>query len=202
MPGKWRKEPFSRRVYDPISEYVVAGSVHSNEHTTLLNQLHTPLNGYLGQAYNYDDHGLTEDWMLSFRDKKSSGPSDSDVIRTQLVSLMEIMIGQVQDRVCNECKVLEKLPLQFGIDVKEVPVWGIDCYTRKMIELSIDNRLFHIAPLLKKTCTSLTLKDFIERTVLPTINQQSPEEAHNLLLSIQAILQVWTVSLFVLFCWR
>lgn len=184
MPGKWRKEPFTRRVYHPIQNYCVTETIDICEGEKLLSQLETPLNGYLGQAYNYDDHGLTEDWMMTFRDKKSSGPSNNDVIRTQLISLMEIMIGQVQDRVCNEENILERLPLVAGKDVIEVPVWGIDCFTRKMIEVAIEERLK------AKTYSAFFAKEFIEKFLLPTINKQSPDAAHDMSRSLNAIIEV------------
>lgn len=184
MPGKWRKDPFTRRVYHPIQNYCVTESIDMHEGEKLLSQLETPLNGYLGQAYNYDDHGLTEEWMTTFRDNKSSGPSDNDVIRTQLVSLMEIMIGQVQDRVCNEENILSRQPLIPGKDVIEMPVWGIDCYSRRMIELAIEERLK------AKKYSAVFVKEFIEKLLLPAINRQSPEVAHDMSRSLNAIIQV------------
>ena len=100
----------------------------------------TPLNGFLGQAYNYDDHGLTEEWMISFKDGKSGATGD-EVIRTQIESLLEIMMVQVQDKICTLDGVLQREPLVLGQRIVEAPVWGIDCYTRRMIELSIEDRV-------------------------------------------------------------
>lgn len=154
----------------------------SSEIEDLLQQLDTPLDGYLGQAYNYDDHGLTEEWMLSFRDKKTSGPSDEEIVRTQLSSLLEIMIAQVQDRVLTETKVLSKEPLQLGVDVKEIPVWGIDCYTRAMIELAIKDRV----P--AELATGTAMKQFVELVLLPSINSQDPAVAHDVKVSLLSII--------------
>jgi hypothetical protein len=67
IPGKWRKEAYPPRVYDPVSDYVVTSTIGHCEGEELLRLLDTPLNGYLGQAYNYDDHSLTEEWMLTFK---------------------------------------------------------------------------------------------------------------------------------------
>jgi hypothetical protein len=184
MPGKWRKENFSARVYEPIPTYVVTNTVSQEEGNGLLQMLNTPLNGYFGQAYNYDDHGLTEEWMMNFSDRQTTAPSDKDVIRTQIVSLMEIMMVQVQDRVCTEEKILEKEPLVLGKDVKEVPVWGIDCYTRRMIELAIEDRV--------KGSKKMphAIKNYVEKLLLPAVNQQTPENAHNMKCALEYLLGV------------
>lgn len=188
MPGKWRKEPFSRRVYEPLQSYVVTNSIQNEEGSQLLEQLKTPLNGYLGQAYNYDDHDLTEEWMQNFQDKGSSKPSDDDVIRTQIVGLMDIVIAQVQDRICNREDVLSKAPLLLGKDLKEAPVWGVDCYTRRMIELSIEDHL----P--ASSWTTFSVIKFIEKTLLPAINAQPSDKAHNMTESLHYIIQSNTTS--------
>jgi hypothetical protein len=184
MPGKWRKEPFSRRIYDPINNYVVTNAVDVEEGNELLKQLNTPLKGYVGQAYNFDDHGLTEEWMTTFRDKQTTKPSDDDVIRTHVVGLMEIMIAQIQDRVCNEANVLDKDPLVLGKDIKEVPVWGIDCYSRKMVEIAIED---HVEGCLR---TPLAITAFIEKTLLPAINAQPSNQAHNMFNALTYINEV------------
>lgn len=147
-------------------------------------QLNTPLDGFLGQAYNYDDHDLTEEWMVTFKDKGSAGPSDDEVIRTQLESLMEIMLYTVQDRVCTQTGVLQRSPLQLGTDVKEVPVWGMDCYTRRMVEMSIEDRV----PAERRS--EAQIRAFVERRLLPAINDQAPARAHDMTHSIKAILEV------------
>lgn len=122
VSGKWRKEAYPPRTYEFLSKYAITTSVSNDEGEILKEQLITPLNGFLGQAYNYDDHGLTEvrnlplnqdycvvsnycitaqlplitcqEWMVSFKDGSSSA-SDADIIRTQIESLLEIMLVQV-----------------------------------------------------------------------------------------------------------
>ena len=60
VPGKWRKEAYAPRTYQFLNQYAVTTTVSEEEGEILKKQLITPLNGFLGQAYNYDDHGLTE----------------------------------------------------------------------------------------------------------------------------------------------
>lgn len=189
MPGKWHRETFQARKYEPLTDYVVTTSVSEAEAVEVKKQLVTPLHGFLGQAYNYDDHDLTEEWMLTFRDTQSTGPSDDDVIRTQIESLMEIMKVQVQDRVCTESGVLDTIPLSMQNALKEVPVWGIDSYTRRMVELAIEDRL----PV--DTYTKKKIAEFIEKALLPSINEQPPAEAYNMTHAVTAILNVKNLCL-------
>ena len=60
VSGKWRKEAYPPRTYEFLNKYAITTSVSDDEGEILKEQLITPLNGFLGQAYNYDDHGLTE----------------------------------------------------------------------------------------------------------------------------------------------
>jgi hypothetical protein len=90
------------------------------------------------------------------------------------------MMVQVQDRVCTTDNVLNREPLQLGVHIKEVPVWGIDCYTRRMVELSIEDHA-------KELFDPKAVHTFIEKRLLPTINAQSSEMAHNMSVALEAI---------------
>jgi hypothetical protein len=237
VPGSWRKKAYPSRTYDPITDYVFTSSIPSEEASQLSLQLNTSLNGFVGQSYNYDDHDLTEMWMTSFIDSSSSSqptqsassthsgskkgvtpwhqPSEDDVIHTQLETLMDILVAAVQDRVCTSDAVLDRPLLVLGEDIKEVPVWGIDCYCRRMLELTIEDALMlestassrstllpAQSPSAKKkqpdstapsSTTSLVasrIREFIEKKVLPTINAQSSEDAHSMRVTMNAIQQV------------
>lgn len=187
MTGKWRKDPFPARTRVQLTDYVPTDSISAEEGAALMEQLNTPLNGYLGQAYNYDDRGLTEEWMTSFRNGTTAA-SEDEVTRTQLVSLMEIMLSKVQDRIYNEEKILEKPPIVLSKDVVEQPVWGVDSYTRRMVEICLEDGV----P--QNQRSTLTIKDFIEHRLLPAINRQSPDKAHNLSFALQSILDADGVS--------
>lgn len=138
------------------------------------------------------------------------------MIRTQIESLLEIMMvgkrvsvlmlmqlqdylhnirclltttttppqASVQDRVCTDREVLQKEPLQLGKDIQEVPVWGLDSYTRRMIEIALEDR---VEPYRR---TEASVRRFIEKKLLPAINAQSPDRAHNINCAIDAILEV------------
>ena len=90
------------------------------------------------------------------------------------------MMVQVQDRVCTTDNVLNREPLQLGVHIKEVPVWGIDCYTRRMVELSIEDHA-------KELFNLKTVHTFIEKRLLPTINAQSADTAHDMSVALDAI---------------
>lgn len=201
--GKWRREPFSRRKYERIDDYVFTDNIADSEKVSLRSQLVTPLEGYFGPALNFDDNLLTEEWMVAFKDTKSkTNFSEDDVIRIQLEGVMELLKSQVQDRVCTEQQVFRAPPLLLGRDIKEIPVWGIDCYTRRMIEMAIEDRLLPVElaqiaaqSVRSKNATSLSdtrarlVKEFVEKRLLPAINAQEPELAHNITNALKFILQ-------------
>jgi len=179
--GKWRMQPYPLREYNSIDHYSITTSISEDDRKEIKNLLKTTLNGYVGQAYNYDDNKLTEDWMSSFLDGENSASND-EVIRTQLESYLDILIGRVQDRVCTELGVLTKNTLTLGVDILEQPVWGIDCYTRTNIEMILDERFRGELSLEQK-------KDFIERKLLPAINAQDPSVAHDMRKAFESIVQ-------------
>jgi hypothetical protein len=184
MSGRWRKEPFPPRKYEQLNDYAVTTTIPDDEGNTLRGQLITPLNGFLGQAYNYDDHCLTEEWMVTFKDGEA-GASEDDVIRTQIESLMEIMLVQVQDRNCTESGILSRPKPRLGEQLKEAPVWGIDCYTRRMVELAVED---HVVPAALNN--ELAVKTFIEKYLLPSINAQSPDKAHSMSCAVTHLAEV------------
>lgn len=67
--------------------------------------------------------------------------SDNEVIKNQVENLMENMLGKVQDDVCNDSHVLDTPPLGLGPAMVEREVWGIDCHTRRMLELILNEKL-------------------------------------------------------------
>jgi len=188
VPGKWKTSPFGLRQYDPIKEYVATKNISEEEGQKMLEQLKTPLQGYLGLAYNYDDHSLAEEWMVVFQDRQTERATADEVIRIQTEGLMEIMIQNVQDRVLTEAQILEKAPLQLGKDIIEIPVWGIDCYTRRMVEISIEDRV----PKYERDFS--TVNDFIEHCLLPAINAQPSDRAFNMYYATISILEVSIIN--------
>ena len=197
MTGRWRREPFPPREYLPLTTYRVTDNVSAEEASEVRSQLLTELDGFLGPAYNYDDCGLTEAWMVSFRDRSFVAPSANDVIRTQIESLMDIMLGQVQDRVCNQLGVLHQSPLSLGTKVVEAPVWGIDSSTRRMVEMAIEDRFSSsLRSEARRRAMQVSIQEFIEKRLLPAINAQKADEAHLMQHALASIIannasQIW-----------
>ena len=102
LPGKWHKEPYPRRIYERLEDYSVTTSVSEIEADHLRKQLDTPLDGFLGQAYNYDDQALTEEWMVSFHHGETRRGPVTGSYSCSVSSLLEILTVQVQDRVNND----------------------------------------------------------------------------------------------------
>ncbi len=122
--------------------------------------------------------------MTSFvTEEDNTQPSNEDVIRTQIESVTEIILNKVQDRVCTEAGYLAKPLLKLGSEVLEKPVWGIDTFTRKLIQFMIENK----EPFLydEEGC-----KSYIEKKLLPAINAQEPSQAHNMIFALNSIIEV------------
>lgn len=122
--------------------------------------------------------------QVTFQDKTTSGPSDDEVIRTQIESLLDIMVETVKDRVCTQMGVLQREPVGLGPWLKEAPVWGIDAYTRRMIELAMVDRVS------LDRCSEKALNHFIEKLLLPAINIQEPRQAHDMRNAARTIIEV------------
>ena len=110
------------------------------------------------QPYNMDDQDMTEEWMVSFEDAKAKGVSDEDVIRTQIVALLDLLTAEVCDRVLNDKQVLGVPPLALGQEIEEAPVWGVDSYTRRSIELAIKDEIPSALSTHVKTCVCITMR--------------------------------------------
>ena len=134
--------------------------------------------------------------------------SEEEVIRAQVENLMENMLGRVQDGVCNDNKVLTaNPPLGLGPAMVEREVWGIDCNTRRMLELILNEKLKKISvdkPAKNKNGykagdveeSQVTLEDihkvekiisgnksvtkFLEKTLLIAINAVPEIQAHKM----------------------
>ena len=64
-----------------------------------------------------------------------------------------------------------------GVDLVKTDVWGIDCYTRKNILLAIGDTL----------SGDEEKNEFIESVLLPAINAQTSDEAHDMRVALRAI---------------
>ncbi len=201
VQGKWNRVPMKEREYHRIDNYVVSESVEKQDHDAVHALLQTNLpTAYLGQAYNFDDGALTEEWMCTYEDKTSDdkdgiadGPKkpsrlkDHEIIRALTNATLESMCEQVRDRVCTDLGVLSKTPLNLQLPSSssspgavatplcvEQAVLGIDCATRKLIEVTLTEKLG------VDICSSSALKTFIERYLLPQINRADERDAHSM----------------------
>lgn len=119
--------------------------------------------------------------MVTFRDKNFQA-SSADVIRTQIVSLLDILTQQVQDRVCNEIGIVDREPIGLGPMLREAPVWGIDSHTRSIIEFILKDRHPKAQP--------NDIRYFIERILLPSINALPSNLAYHMPHALNDIVMV------------
>ena len=190
VQGKWRREPYPERSYIPLESYVAADSLSITEANEVLLQLDTTLKtSFVGPAMNCMDQEDTEKWMRKFisRDKKVKSTED-EIVLWQVQNCMNHLLNTVQDRVLTDTGVLDAEPIDLGWQLKETSVWGIDCFTRKMLELILtDNCDARSDPVVKDVADA---QDFVEYTLLPCINLQVGSRAHNMSNALTYIIQV------------
>ncbi len=135
VQGEWRTQSYPPRVYNQyLKDYQPAQDIPEHVCMEVISELDTTLSdGFLGEAYSYDDHGISEAWMqeLGLMDGGELGEVvfDPETGRRQVQGRLYKMVQQVVDRVLNMSGALNQPPLTLGTDLVEVPVWGIDCYT-------------------------------------------------------------------------
>jgi hypothetical protein len=184
VAGKWNKTPSELRNYDSVEAYVATQEIPENERRDVLSMLGTSLrSGYLGQPYNFDDGALTEEWMCTYVDKRTSNTlPEGDIIKALTSTTLDMMCEQVRDRVCTVSGALGETPLNLRQGhLKEQPVFGIDCECRRLIEVVLVDRL---GPHL---CSPATLAVFIEKRLLPAINQLPGHQGHSMLKASEAL---------------
>lgn len=184
--GKWRKDPYPPRSYRPLDDYKITDSISADEAVAVRRQLSSSLSpGFKGPALECDDVAQMEAWMRRFKDKGGKRFADDDTINRLLVEYtLDNMVSTVQHRAYNDDGVVTKDPIDLGPQLKEALVWGIDCYTRRLIELALEDTCamdFPHKPLEKDNSPVLiAAQQFIEQTLLPCMNTQTPENAHDM----------------------
>ena len=127
--------------------------------------------------------------MRHFRTKSGEDiVSEDQIIGWQVRNCLDFITGAVQDRVLNERGTLQCAPVGLGPRLKEVAVWGIDYYTRRMLEMILVDALG-----CKEDETSGALEmaqGFIESVLLPCINAQAAAAAHDMDSALEYILRV------------
>jgi hypothetical protein len=140
VQSEWRRLPFAARKYEKISGYVPGLGGFSEADCD--QYLGTHLEGFLGQPYNYDDQELSEQWMRTLAKdeslKRVRATMHKEMVEAQVGSVVYGLTRVIQDRYSNQIGTLHKPEKQVGREVEERPVWGIDAYTRRMIEMALD----------------------------------------------------------------
>ena len=121
--------------------------------------------------------------------------NEDTVARLVVESTVDHMVNTVQHRAYNEEGVVQRDPIDLGPQLKEVLVWGMDCYTRRLIELIIDDTCGRhqyptAAPGSDCSGAVLAAQYFVEKILLPCMNTQAPDEAHDMSVSLAAIAKV------------
>jgi hypothetical protein len=121
--------------------------------------------------------------------------SDEDITRMIVLNTLDLLGELVEQQVCNSNGVLIPDPVGLGPQLKEVPVWGIDSNTRRLLELLIRDVCRRYPALVVKGSTiEKTTDEFIERVLLPSINAQEPSYAHDMTYALDSITDVRAIK--------
>ncbi|CAM9539119.1 unnamed protein product [Chrysoparadoxa australica] len=101
----------------------------------------------------------------------------AETMRAQVEVSLELLKNQIVDKVMNDRGTLDKPIKQLGVHVKEVPVWGLDCFTRKNVEIVLQEMGWE----------RTQVRRFIEALLLPHINMQNGPEAFTLRAALESI---------------
>ncbi len=201
----WRKEPYPARCYVPLEDYIATTAISADEANTVLSQLQTSMeDGFAGPAMNCEDQEEMEkckanlhipfcifhfvSGMTHFRTKSGEAiVSEDQIIAWQVRNCLDFLTGAVQDRVLNERGTLKCAPVGLGPRLKEVAVWGIDYYTRRMLEMILVDTLGRGED---ESETLEIAQGFIESTLLPCINAQPAAVAHDMDSALEYIITV------------
>ncbi len=177
VQGEWRTQSHPPRVYKLyLEDYQPAQDIPEHVRKEVIRELNTSLpDGYLGEAYSYDDHGISEAWMqeLGLMDGGELGEVvfDPETGRRQVRGRLYKMVQQVVDHVLNMSGALNQTPLTLNTDLIEVPVWGIDCYTHYNLQSVLSGHTCAVWGTTKseEECKRKA-REWIERKLLSGIN--------------------------------
>mmetsp|Transcript_11481 Transcript_11481/g.42868 ORF Transcript_11481/g.42868 Transcript_11481/m.42868 type:complete len:1958 (-) Transcript_11481:262-6135(-) len=152
FPGRWRRKAFPHRQYEKILDYVPSTMLADSERERIEALRKTEMSGFCGGAYNFDDNELQEEWMTGYNDTYAPVPDDDAIRKICVGDFLDTLCNRVVDRVLNAEGCLDKPVLEVASEsslregsrpgaatcqLVEKPVWGMDSYTRRNIELSL-----------------------------------------------------------------
>ena len=167
MQGEWRKKPYALRDYTPICTYVPVEGLNPQEAQDVMSQLDTELEGLLSYTYSYEDKTNDAQREIGAAQLKLAGVSDDEVVRAEVSAVLEDLVERVGWSHCDQHPSVRQRGLQIGKELAEVAVWGMDSYSRRNVELALDD--------LPTPMPDRQRSLWIERTLAPAINRQGTE---------------------------
>jgi hypothetical protein len=139
MQGEWRQQPFELRDYEPLREYVPAEGLTEEQGEGVIGELETELEGLLSYTYSYEEKTHTADRERHWTELVASGVTEEEVIEAEVAAVMEDLTERVAWHNCPQEPAVREGALQPGHHVEEIPVWGMDSYTRRNVELALED---------------------------------------------------------------
>jgi len=184
VQGKWHKLPYKKREYRMITAYEPSQELSEVEAHRVMRKLRTTMtrDEYVA-AVNKEDQEF-QSLCDSGAPAKESGDSNAAAEAADAAKPSKEVLALEQTARDRSTVEWRRLRLDKG-DIIERDTWGIDCYTRKNIELALG---LVPAPL---TMSQSQATYFVENVFLPAVNAvENPDVAHDIQHTL-SLLQKW-----------
>jgi hypothetical protein len=190
MQGEWRRKPYALRDYTPIEEYVPVEGLTEEEGKDVLSQLDTELEGLLSYTYSYEEKTSDADRQRQQASLREAGVSEDQVVEAEVQAVLEDLVERVAWVNCSQDPSVRDRALQIGKHLEEIPVWGMDSYSRGNIEMALEDMPTEsgLEPLTKSERST-----WIERTLAPAINRQGVN-GYDIKLALQDLVNCATTA--------
>ncbi len=169
MQGEWRRKPYALRDYTPIEQYVPVEGLTKEEGEAVLDQLDTELEGLLSYTYSYEEKTNDSDRCRQQASLRQAGVAEGEVVEAEVQAVLEDLVERVAWVNCPQHPSVRDRALQIGNHLEEIPVWGMDSYSRRNVEMALED--MPVAPG-TRPLSNQERSMWIERTLAPAINRQ------------------------------
>eukprot|EP01047_Picozoa_sp_COSAG01_P045584 COSAG01_NODE_4213_length_5235_cov_2.565031_5_plen_744_part_00 len=146
------------RSYTPVE------NLTEEQSKAVIDELNTELEGLLSYTYSYEENTPASDREQHLADLVSAGVTEDEVVQAEVAAVMDDLTERVAWHNCSQDPSVRDQALQTGVHVEEIPVWGMDSYTRRNIELAMED--------LEQPISKSQRQHWIERVLPPAINRQ------------------------------
>ena len=162
-----------------VTSYTPVEGLTKEQGAAVLDELHTELEGILSYTYSYEEKTNTSDRESHWAELVAAGVTEDEVVQAEVAAVMDDLVERVAWHNCSQDSSVRSSAVQNGVHVEEIPVWGMDSYTRRNVELALED--------LEGTMPEMQRNWWIERILAPAINRQG-DSGYDLRLALTDLL--------------